>query len=133
MGAMVRTGMQKSLKMDQFFANTLSMPDYTLNFNINETTLIAEENANKLNSLIQWLNINPSANIDVSATWHDGEKKTTGNERYEAILKALADAGIAPTRIIGTNNKKFQIKQVNVNTDDEKTAARNITFSIVKK
>ena len=133
MGAMVRTGMQKSLKMDQFFANTLAMPEYTLNFNMNETVLIAEENASKLNSLIQWLNINPNANIDVSATWHDGEKKTTGNERYEAILKALADAGIAPARIIGTNNKKFQIKQVNVNTDDEKTAARNITFSIVKK
>jgi hypothetical protein len=133
MGAMVRTGMQKSLKMDEFFASTLAMPEYTLNFNMNETVLTAEENASKLNSLIQWLNINPSANIDVSATWHDGEKKTAGNERYEAILKALADAGIAPTRIIGTNNKKFQIKQVNVNTDDEKTAARNITFSIVKK
>jgi outer membrane protein OmpA-like peptidoglycan-associated protein len=119
--------------MDEFFASTLAMPEYTLNFNINETTLTAEENTKKLTSLIQWLNINPSANIDVSATWHDGEKKSAGNERYEAILKTLADAGISPARIIGTNNKKFQVKQVNANTDDEKTAARNITFSIVKK
>ncbi len=133
MGVMMRNGMRKSMNTDKFFAATLDMKEYTLNFPLNGLSITEEKNAEKFNSLIQWLTINPNANIKVEASMHEGESKTIGTERYNSILKALADAGIAETRIIGTSNKKFQVAIVKANSEEEKTAARNVTFTIVKK
>ena len=132
-GVMLRNGMRKSMKTDNFFAPSLSMEEYTLNFNLNESILTEEKNAEKLTSLIQWLKINPSANISIEAFTHEGEKKNVGSERYEAILAYLKTQGIAESRIIGTSNKNFQIKKVKASTEDEKSANRKITFAIVKK
>ncbi len=133
MGVMLRDGMKKSMNTDKFFAPTMSMDEYTLNFNFNELNLTEEKNAEKLNSLIQWLQINPSANISLDAYTHDGEKKTVGSERYEAVLAALKTAGISETRIIGTMNKAFQVKKVKADTDELKASSRKVTFAIVKK
>lgn len=133
MGVMLRNGMRKSMNTDAFFAPSLSMEEYTLNFGMNELNLAEEKNAEKLTSLIQWLKINPSANISVEAYYHDGEKKSIGNERYEAILAHLKNAGISETRIIGTSNKAFQIKKQKADSDEVNASNRKITFSIVKK
>jgi outer membrane protein OmpA-like peptidoglycan-associated protein len=133
MGVMLRDGMKKSMNTDKFFAPTMSMDEYTLNFNFNELNLTEEKNAEKLNSLIQWLQINPSANISLEAYTHDGEKKSVGSERYEAVLAALKTAGISETRIIGTMNKAFQVKKVKADTDELKASSRKVTFAIVKK
>jgi zinc protease len=133
MGVMLRTGMRKSMKTDEFFAPSLSMEEYTLAFNKDEVNLTEEKNNEKFVSLIQWLKINPSANISIDAYYHDGEKKTMGMDRYNAVLKALTDAGIAETRIIGTSNKAFQIKKMKADTDEANAANRKVTFAIVKK
>lgn len=132
-GVMLRNGMRKSMNTDKFFAPSLAMADYALMFNMNESVLTSEKNAEKLTSLVQWLKINPSANIAIDAYMHEGEKKSMGSERYEAILAYLKEAGIAESRIIGTSNKAFQIKKVKASTDEEKAANRKITFEIVKK
>ncbi len=133
MGAMMRNGMRKSMNTDKFFAPSMSMEEYTLNFNVNDADLTQEKNAEKLTSLLQWLKINPNANISIEAFTHDGENKNMGSTRYEAILKYLKDNGIADARIIGTSNKAFQIKKVKAGTEEEKANNRKITFAIVKK
>ena len=133
MGAMMRNGMRKSMNTDKFFAPSMSMEEYTLNFNVNDADLTQEKNAEKLTSLLQWLKINPNANISIEAFTHDGENKNMGATRYEAILKYLKDNGIADARIIGTSNKAFQIKKVKAGTEEEKANNRKITFAIVKK
>lgn len=133
MGAMMRNGMRKNMNTDKFFAPSLSMEEYTLMFNMNESELTSEKNVEKLTSLLQWLKINPNVNISVESYYHDGENKNAGNMRYEAMLKYLKDNGISDTRIIGTSNKAFQVKKVKAGTDEEKANSRKITFTIVKK
>lgn len=132
-GIMLQDGMRKALNTDKFFANTLNMDEYTLNFADNATDLKTEANAEKMNSLIQWLTINPKANIKVESYALTSEKKNIGEDRYNAVLKALNDAGITETRIIGTSNKKFQVINTKASTEAEKEANRKVTFTIVKK
>lgn len=133
MGAMLKNGMRKNFNTDKFFAPSLSMEEYTLTFDQNQSELVSEKNNEKLISLVQWLKINPNANITIEAYMHDGESKNTGNNRYEAILNYLKTNGIVETRIIGTSNKAFQIKKVKATSDEEKASNRKITFAIVKK
>ncbi len=133
MGVMLRNGMRKSMNTDEFFAPSLSMEEYTLAFNKDEVNLTEEKNKEKFTSLIQWLKINPSANISIEANYHDGEKKTMGMDRYNTVLKALTDAGIAETRIIGTSNKAFQVKKAKADVEDVNASNRKVSFTIVKK
>ncbi len=133
MGAMMKNGMRKNFNTDKFFAPSLSMEEYTLNFDMNQTELSSEKNNEKLVSLVQWLKINPNANISIEAFTHEGENKNTGNTRYETILNYLKTNGIEETRIIGTSNKAFQIKKVKAANAEEQTNSRKITFAIVKK
>jgi hypothetical protein len=133
MGVMLRNGMKKSMNTDEFFAPSLSMEEYTLAFNKDEVNLSEEKNKEKLTSLIQWLKINPFVNISIEATYHDGEKKTIGMDRYNTLLKALTDAGIAETRIIGTSNKAFQVKKVKAGVEEVNASNRKVSFTIVKK
>lgn len=133
MGVMLKDGMKKSMNTDKFFASTLSMEDYTLSFNDAESALTGEKNAEKMNSLIQWLKINPKANIKVQAYTYDGENAKAGTERYNNVLNALKTAGISETRIIGTTNKKFQVISAKANSQEEKEANRKVTFTIVKQ
>lgn len=133
MGAMLKNGMRKNFNIDKFFAPSLTMDEYTLTFDQNQIELTSEKNNEKLISLVQWLKINPNANISIEAYMHDGESKNTGNNRYEAVLNYLKTNGIAETRIIGTSNKAFQIKKVKAVSDEEKASNRKITFAIVKK
>jgi zinc protease len=131
-GMMVREGMVKSMNIDQFFANTLEMSEYALQFNAGDAALTDSANAAKMNSLIQWLKINPTANIKVEAYTYEGEQKNTGTTRYNNVIKALTDAGIPETRIIGTMNKKFQVVTTKAATEDDKKANRKVEFTIVK-
>jgi zinc protease len=133
MGAMMKNGMRKNFNTDKFFAPSLSMDEYTLSFDLNQTELSSEKNNMKLVSLIQWLKINPNTNISIEAFMHEGENKNTGNTRYETILNYLKTNGIEETRIIGTSNKAFQIKKVKTTNAEEQTNNRKITFAIVKK
>ena len=133
MGVMLRNGMRKSMKTDEFFAPSLSMEEYTMSFNKDEINLAEEKNAEKLTSLIQWLKINPNANISIETYYHDGEKKTMGMDRYNTILKTLTDAGIEETRIIGTSNKAFQVKKMKADVEETNALNRKVMFSIVKK
>lgn len=132
-GMMVRTGAVKSLSLDKFFATTLNMDEYTLNFDADGVALTDSANAAKMNSLIQWLRINPNANIKVLSYTNDAEKKNTGMDRYNNVVKALTDAGVSEPRIIGTTNKKFQVISTKANSEEEKAANRKVTFTIVKK
>ncbi|MFN5705070.1 MAG: insulinase family protein [bacterium] len=133
MGAMMKNGMRKNFNTDKFFAPSLSMEEYTLSFDMNQTELTSEKNNEKLVSLVQWLKINPVANISIEAYTHEGENKNTGNTRYETILNYLKTNGIEETRIIGTSNKAFQIKKIKSANAEEQANSRKITFAIVKK
>ncbi len=129
-GVMIPPG----VKTDKFFANTLPMEGYTLQFPVNGAEILGDSaNAAKVNSLTQWLKINPKANISIDAFANDTENKNAAESRYNTILKILTDAGISENRIIGTSNKKFQAKTVKAGTEEEQTANRRITFTIVKK
>lgn len=130
-GVLVPEGMGEGLR--DYFADTYKMEDYTLWFGQDDHSLADSANKAKLNSLSQWLRINPSVNIRIEAYEDDSEKKNTGKMRYESVLKTLTEAGMDFTRVTGTSNKSFQVIEKEGDTPDEIKSNRKVTFTIVKK
>lgn len=124
----------KDAGTEAFFAGSLPMDQYTLNFDADKV-LIADksENAAKMNSLLQWMKINPQATIKLSAFADAKEAKETGMKRYESILGILKAAGITDNRINGITNKAFQVTTLKSQDAAGQKGNQRVSFTLINQ
>jgi len=133
-GLLSHPSYREKANIDAFFTDNYNAFDkYTIQFEENNSTINDSTHESTINSLVQWLNINPTVNINIDGYMDKTEEKGTNRARYNAVLKILNYKNIDPKRIIGTSNKKHQVHTLKGKTEETKHSNRKVSFSIVKE
>ena len=129
-GLLVHPMHRAQFSIDEKFIATRNIEDYLLEFDYNSAALNYGSKEH-LNSLSQWLDINPDVQIKIHARADKSEKwsKWRAKKRLKAATTYLVENGIGKDRLNTKVNKKL-IKIIRGPKDEHLSTIKNVTFSI---
>lgn len=128
-GLLISPAQKGALQTDNFFLDTFSPEEYIIKFTRNTGEIIGVQNKDMINSLIQFVRLNPDIHLELIATQDAVERKETAKERFLSVYKQLEAGGLGAKFL---ENMKVSIYIRHGNTDNEISNNMTVSFKAVK-